>query len=49
MKSDKAETAAAIGVALLILLAWIAAGLFALAWVTVLPSLGLAWLLGWLA
>lgn len=47
--SDKFETAAAIGLAMLILLAWIAAGLFTLAWVTVLPSLGLAWLFGWLA
>jgi hypothetical protein len=25
------------------------AGLFCAAWVTVLPSLGLAWLIGWLA
>jgi hypothetical protein len=30
-------------------LAWHAAALVALAWLVMLPALGLAWLLGWLA
>ncbi len=32
-----------------VIFAWVAAAMFALAWATLFPSLGLMWLFGWLA